>query len=303
MTNRRQHVVPYFYLKEFFPGFVYRRGEQSPRFTKKAKNISVRKNYYGKSEEDLLMPLDKMNSVIENEAAPILKRLKDDVTTIGRSEWITLSYFFANMQVRNPFYQESLRTTFRQMTDQVVEMAERMKESYEKAKAEGKEFHLPERQNIGGARSYSLEEIKKSMEELDAPEGHIKIAENLYYNIRDIASYIQKMSLHVIKAPDALFFVTTDTPLVLYSLSSGSPIGAGWANQDAMAMIPIDPKYCIMLAYREQPAIYSNILSPFDVHLWNINLIRYASHEVYSKYPYDIASDWMHRRGVWGKRK
>jgi hypothetical protein len=263
----------------------------------------VRKDYYGKSTDDLILPLDKMNSVIENEAAPIINKLKDDVTTITRSDWITLSYFFANMQVRNPSYHESFRQTFRQLTDQVTEMAERMMESYEKAKAEGKEFHLPEEPNISGERRYSLEEVKKSMEELEAPGGHIKVAEGLYYHIKDIASYIQKMSLHVIKAPDAHFFVTTDTPLVLYSLSSGTPLGAGWANRDAMAMIPIHPQYCLMLAYRGEPSIYSNLLTPTDIHLWNVNLMKYASYEIYSKYPYDLALDWMLRRGLWGRRK
>jgi len=303
MASRRQHFVPYFYLKEFSPGFVYRKGESSPRYTKKARNISVRKDYYGKSADDLIFPLDKMNSVIENEAAPIIDRLKDDVTTITRGDWITLSYFFANMQVRNPYYIESFRQTFRQLTNQVTEMAERMMQSYQKARAEGKEFHLPEEPNISGERKYSLEELKKSVEELDAPDGHIKIAEQSYYHIRDIASYIQQMSLHVIKAPGSHFFVTTDTPLVLYSLSSGTPLGAGWANRDAMAMIPIHPKYCFMLAYRGQPSIYSNILTPTDVHLWNVNLMKYASYEVYSKYLYDLALDWMLRRGLWGKKK
>ncbi len=207
MAGKRQHVVPYFYLKEFFPGLVYRRGESSPRYTRKARNISVQKNYYGTSEDDLIPPLDKMNSIIENKAAPILNRLKVDVTTIKQGDWIFLSYFFANMQIRNPSHHELLRKTFRQMTDQVSEMAERMKESYEKAKAEAKEFHLPEEPNISGDRGYSLEEVKTSMEELDAPGGHIKIAEDLYSHIKDIASYIQKMSLHVIKAPDAHFFI------------------------------------------------------------------------------------------------
>ena len=303
MTNKRQHVVPYFYLKEFFPGFIYRRGESSPRYTKKAKDISVHKYYYGKPEDDLILPLDKMNSVIESEAAPILARLKEDVTTINQHDWINLSYFFANMQVRNPSYHELLRTTFRHMTDQLIEMTERMKKSYEKAKTEGKEFHLPEESNISGERRYSLEEVKKSMKELDAPDGHITIAENLYYHIKNIASYIQKMSLHVIKAADAHFFVTTDTPLVLYSLSSGTPVGAGWANRDAMAMIPIHPEYCLMLAYRGQPSIYSNIVTPTDTHLWNVNLMKYASDEIYSKYRYDLALDWMHQRGVWSRRK
>jgi hypothetical protein len=29
--------------------------------------------------------------------------------------------------------------------------------------------------------------------------------------------------------------------------------------------------------------------------------MKYAAYEVYSKFPYDIALDWMLRRGIWGK--
>lgn len=302
MKNKRQHVVPYFYLKEFFPGFVYRKGAQDRRFTRKPGNVSVRSNYYGRPDDELILPLDGLNSVIESEAAPIIKRLMVDVTTINRIDWINLSYFFANMQLRNPSYHKMLRETFRHMTNQVTEMAERMKASYEKAKAEGREFPLPMGPAIDKERGYSLEEMQKSMEERDAPDGHIKIIEDLYSNIKDVASYIQKMSLHVLEAPGALFFITTDTPLVLYSLASGSTLGAGWANQDAMAMIPIHPKYCLVLIYRKEATIYSKVLTADEVHFWNTNLMKYASTEIYSKYSYDIAHDWMLRQGIWRKK-
>ena len=304
MANRKQHVVPRFYLKEFFPGFIYRKGEQSPRFTQKPSNISVRTDYYGKPNDSLIFPLDNFNSVVESETAPIIKRLmNNEITTISHRDWINLSYFFANMQMRNPSYHKSLRNTFRQFTNQINEMVERIKESYEKAKAEGKEFHIPERPKFPDEKGYSLEEVNKSMEELETKNGHIKIAEDLYFHVKDIASYIQKMSLHVIEATGGLFFITTDTPLVLYSLSSGTPVGAGWANRDAMAMIPIHPKKCLVLTYRGEPAIYSNTITANDIHLWNINLMKYASYEIYSKHSYDIALDWMLQRGMWSNMK
>ncbi len=302
MKNKRQHVVPLFYLKEFCPGFVYRKGAQVPRFTRKPGNVSVRSNYYGRPDDDSILPLDRLNSVIEDKAAPIIKRLMVDVTTINRSDWINLSYFIANMQLRNPFYHESLRETFRQLTDQVSDMVERMKASYEKAKAEGREFPLPMGPTIDNERGYSLEEMRKSVEERDAPAGHIRIMENLYSIIKDVASYIQKMSLYVLEAPGALFFITTDTPLVLYSLNSGSTLGAGWENQDAMAVIPIHPKYCLVLVYRKEATIYTKVLADDEVHFWNINLMKYASTEVFSKYRYDIARNWMLRQGIWRKK-
>jgi len=302
MKNKRQHVVPQFHLKEFFPGFVYRKGAQHPRFTKKPGNVSVRSYYYGRPDDDSILPLDRFNSLIEKEAAPIIKRLMVDVTTINRSDWIKLSYFFANMQLMNPSYHESLRETFRQMTDQVSDMVERMKASYEKAKAEGREFPLPMGPTINNERGYSLEEMHQAVEERDAPDGHIKIAAGLYSNIKDVAFCIQKMSLHVLEAPGALFFITTDTPLILYSLNSGSLLGAGWGNQDAMAVIPIHPKYCLVLVYRKEATIYSKVLAADEVHFWNINLMKYASTEIYSKYQYDMAHNWMLQQGIWHKK-
>ncbi len=188
------------------------------------------------------------------------------------------------------------------MTDQINKMTERMEESFEKARAEGKEFHIPQGTEARGKKGYSLEEFNRLMEELDAPDGHIKLAEGMYYHTLNITSVIQKMSLHILEAPGALFFVTTDTPLVLYRLSSGSPTGAGWGNQDAMAVIPINPKYCLVLVYRKKATIYTKTLAPNEVHFWNINLIKYASHEVYSKHRYDIARDWMQGRGMWSEK-
>lgn len=304
MGNRKQHVVPNFYLKEFFPGIVYRKGEKSPRFTKKARNLSVRTNYYGKPGDDLILPLDELNSVIESQAAPVLKRLiLGETTTINRSDWVTLSYFFANMQLRNPSYHETLRRSFRQMTDQINEMVEKMKASYEKAKAEGKEFHIPLKPDSSGQRGYSLEEVNKSMEELEAKDGNIKITENLFYHMRDIAAYIQKMSLHVLTASALGFFITTDTPLVLFSLSSGSPVGAGWGNNDALAVIPVHPKHCMVLCYRKERTIYTKVLARGEVEFWNIEMMKYASREIYSKHPYNLALDWMHDRGIWQREK
>jgi hypothetical protein len=109
------------------------------------------------------------------------------------------------------------------------------------------------------------------------------------------------MSLHVLEAPRALFFITTDTPLILYSLNSGSPSGAGWENPDAMAVIPVHPKYCLVLIYRKEATIYSRVLAPDQVNFWNINSMKYASTEVHSKYDYDIARNWMLRQGIWRK--
>ncbi len=203
--------------------------------------------------------------------------------------------------MRNPSYHEMLRNTYRNLTNQLNEMANKIQESIKQAKREGREFLIPKESTIDKEASFTLEEWNKSMKDIETENGHIKIAEDLYLNVREIASYIQKMSLHIIEASGRSFFITSDTPLVLFSLSSGTPLGAGWANQDAMATISIHPKKCLILVYRETPSIYTgrSIVNTQDVDVWNINLMKYASNEVYSKYEYGHALNWMLRRGIW----
>ena len=136
MKNKRQHFIPQFYLKQFFPGWVYRQGEQHPRGTKKTTNIAVQSYYYEKPGDDVLLPLDEFNSVIEKEAAPVIQKLISDSASIDQDDWITLSYFLANMQLRNPNYHKSLITSFRRDADQISELAEDMMRTFEEATPE-----------------------------------------------------------------------------------------------------------------------------------------------------------------------
>jgi len=303
MGNRRQHTIPHFYLKEFLhSGIVYRRGDKSPRFVTKPKNVAVRIDYYGGPSDDFDV-LDKMNSAIENWAAPVLKRLVFDVTAITRSDWIILSYYFANIYVRTPAFQDSMVSTYKEMTKQLNKMAEDMKKAYEKAKAEGKDLSIFSSPSFDDSPKYSLDEWNKWMEQLDQKEGRLDSISTFYSLIKDIAEYIQKMTFHILEAPGGLFFITTDRPLVLFSLVSGSPSGAGWGNRDALAAMPLDPKHLLVMCYRGKPAVYYKVLSNKDIQFWNIELMKYAVYEVYSKYTYDIALDWMLGKGIWKTKR
>jgi len=303
MSGRRQHTIPSFYLKEFLnSGIVYRRGDKSPRFVKKPKNVAVRINYYGGPSDDL-DALDKMNSAIENWAAPVLKRLVYDVHSITRSDWIILSYYFANIHVRTPAFQDLMIKTHKEMSKQLNKMAGDMKKAYEKAKAEGKDLTIFNSPASGDSPRYSLDEWNKWIEKLDQKEGRLDSLFSFYGLIKDVAEYIQKMTFHILEASGALFFVTTDRPLVLFSLASGSPLGAGWANRDALAVLPLNPKNLLVMCYRGKPAVYHKVLSNREVQFWNIELMKYAVYEVYSKYTYNIALDWMLRKGIWKIKK
>ena len=63
-------------------------------------------------------------------------------------------------------------------------------------------------------------------------------------------------------------------------------------------------KICLLImCYRDQPAVYHKVLTTKDIHFWNVELMKYAVHEVYSKYTYNIALDWMLIRGIWKRKK
>lgn len=298
MKNPRQHTIPRFYLNEFFPGFIYRRGEKSARFTHNAKNISVSTDYYGNPDEELI-PLDRMNTVIENEAAPVLKRILADVMTMSRNDWITLSYFFANMAIRTPTYHKVILQEYQHLAKELNKMGNDMLKTHKFAKEKGGDLTAFNQPHFSGEKRFHLTEMNKMIEEMEAEKGQIKVAEGLYYHTKTIAECIQKMSLYILTARGGSFFVTTDRPLILFSIVSESTLGAGWGNSDAMAVLPLNPKTCLALIYRGKPAVYDKELSIEEVNHYNIEIMKYAQNEVYSRYPYDIAADWMHRKGIW----
>ena len=303
MGKRRQHTIPSFYLKKFLdPGVLYRRGAKSPRHVKTPKDVAVHRDYYGRSS-DRFNGLDKINDMTETWAAPLLEKLIDDVASITHNEWVILSYYFANIYVRTPAFQDTMINTFKEMTEQLNKMTEGIKKAYEKAEAEGKDLSLFSTPTFNNSPGTSVDEWNKWIDKLDQEDGKLDNISLFYSLIRDIAECIQKMAFYIFEAPAGLFFITTDRPLVLFSLISGSPYGAGWERKDALAVLALDPKHLLTMCYRGEPAVYHRIPSAEDVHFFNVELMKYAISEVYSKYTYSIALDWMLRRGSWEIKK
>jgi len=203
----------------------------------------------------------------------------------------------------NPGIVYRMISTFKEMTNRLNKMAEEMTKAYKKAEAEGKDLSIFKAPSFYDSPRYSSDEWNRWAEGLAQKEGRLASMASFYRLIKDIAGYIQRMSFHILEAPGGLFFTTTDRPLVLFSLMSGSPLGAGWGNKDVLAVLPLDPKHLLLMCYRGKPAVYHTVLSVEDVHFWNIELMKYAVNEVYSKYTYGIALDWMLRKGIWKTKR
>ena len=164
MSGRRQHTIPRFYLKDFLkPGFVYRKGTKLPRSVKTPNNVAVNVNFYGAPSDDLEV-LDKMNTKIEGWAAPVIRKLVDDVTTITYDDWVILSYYIANMYIRTPAFHHSMTKLFQTHTQKLNKMAEYMKKAYEKAQSKGEDLSVFNSPNLDDAPKTSLDEWNKWME-------------------------------------------------------------------------------------------------------------------------------------------
>ncbi len=301
-TGRRHHTIPKFYLEPFFPGWCYHRQTASPRYHKNAKDVAVHRDYYGGSA-DVVQALDRVNSLIENETAPVLQRVVRDPASITRKDRVTLSYFFANIHVRTPSFHESMKRDFQKATEELNRMARAMVDRVREVKADGRDMSVLEMLPDDDSPKYTIDDWNKGVQELETENGRRGMMADLYQSIQDVAGYIQRMSLFILSAPGALFFVTTDRPLTLLSMSSDTMLGAGWGREDAFAMLPLSPRHFVTMFYAGPATVRGKELSTPEVRFFNDEMMKYASMEIYSKYPYNLALDWMRRKGRWSVPK
>jgi hypothetical protein len=194
MTKRqKQHTLPRFYLESFFPGWVYRRGKQAPHFRKKASGVTVKHDYYGKSGT-LEEALDKLNSAVENGAAPVYRKMLAEPLSITVHDWLILSYFFANIFLRTPTSIEEVRFMELQAATKALEMAIEMTKRMETNLQVDKElYHLLLDVPDSDAPSMTVEEMLSHAEKLAAKNGHRTAALDSYDSLPDIAEFIQNM--------------------------------------------------------------------------------------------------------------
>lgn len=286
----RQHTIPQFYLKPFLsPGWVYQKGASAPKKKRSPRNVAAQPNYYGEDEVDKKTP-DDLNSWIESYGAPVLKKLIENPCTITESEWIILSYLFANFAVRMPVVIEELRAMELKWTHEVNKIARRTGHS---------RFKFISQKLGEESPPTTLDQINDYATRLLEGSGHRVAANDTFGLLRDTAERINQMSFLALEAPSGLFFVSSDRPLAIESPQSGVPVGAGWGNPDAVGMIALHPSRFLFMFYQDEPS-YMQILATADkVELINLKTINFADQEIYSCFKYTEADDWMKGLGRW----
>lgn len=283
MADRRQHTIPQFYLKKFLsPGWVYRRGKDKPRSPDSTTSVAVHQDYYGRNKAER-KPLDELNKYIESEGAPSYTRLITDIKSITDYDWYVLSFVFANIFVRTPAHIEEWRDAVLKGTDEINTKAEKMIDRLISASLEGSDFS-EFRSETNDEPSTTLKQWNAHAARVKALGGHRIAAYDLFSTLPDIAECIRKMSFKIWEAPNNHFFLTSDRPLVLRSLSTGSRVRAGWENRDALGTIALSPSRFLSMFYYEPSGIYVVKATPEQVAGLNSETIRFAKDEIYSSF-------------------
>lgn len=107
------------------------------------------------------------------------------------------------------------------------------------------------------------------------------------------------MQFFLLDAPTESQFVTSDRPLALRSFPTGSRVGAGWGNRDAVGSIALCPRRFLLMLYGDKVGIFHKQCTPEQVADLNVETIQQAAREVYSQTDYPEAADWMNGKGRW----
>lgn len=288
----RQHTIPQFYLKRFLsPGWVYRKGESIPKWKRSPKSVAAQPDYYG---EDVggKATLDDLNGWIESWGAPVFNKLIDEPGAIKESEWVILSWLFANLAVRTPVAIEGLRAMELLWTQQINSIAERIGR---------RRFKFTSQELSEESAPTTLNEINEYAKKLRTEGGHRTAACDNFAQIESIAKCIYRMSFLVLEVSSDLFFVSSDRPLMIESSQSGVPVGVGWGNPDAVGMIALDPSRFLFMFYHEPPSFTQVPTTPDQVELINLKTMNLAYKEIYSPSKYAEVDEWMKRIGRWAR--
>lgn len=282
MTSRSQHTIPRFYLRRFLsPGYVYRRGANAPQRTRNPRRVAVRETYYGKRVVGR-RSMDEINSMVETTGAPALKKLIYEPAALTSDDWVDLAWLFANLALRTPANINELRGTELEAIRQINKILDAQIRA------------LPSGTVVDTS---NLDELNRSADRLRSAHGQLEAEP--FIALPAVAKCIQMMQFVLTEASDGSNFITSDRPLALRRFPSGSRVGAGWGNDDAMGQIALSPRHFMLMFYGIPGAVSLGNATPEQVEEWNEETLICADQEVYSAVEHQGAHEWMERNGRW----
>ena len=146
---------------------------------------------------------------------------------------------------------------------------------------------------------FGLNEINRSANRLGSARGQIEAEP--FIVLPSVAKCIQRMQFVLTEAPEGSGFITSDRPLALRRFPSGSRVGAGWGNADAMGQIALSPRHYMLMFFGIPRTISVGNATSEQVEEWNEETLICADQEVYGTVEHQGAHDWMKGTGRWSR--
>lgn len=291
-AGKWQHTIPRFYLNSFInPGWVYVRGSRWPKRVQSARKTSVKAEYYSvdSAKQPYSVDWEYVNSVVENVAAPVYKKISIDQTAISAEEKRLFAYFIANLWLRVPSHIEEMGGTILSAMESIDDMIKKQLATFA-----GKESAIPDLPpRRPGSFQFTLEEWKVELESMreEVKSGKPMIETTLSHTNK-LAPVIADMGWVVVDAPKDAFFISSDCPVVLTDFK-GSRVGAGWGNSNVFGTLPLTPSRAVVLSGSVRNVWAFLKASHQDVSEFNLRTISHAVDAVYSPRKLDLAQKWL----------
>lgn len=251
---KRHHYVPRFYLEYFTSAkgtfWVYDKAGDLPRH-QTPKNTAVEGYFYSitKPSGEKEHSLEKALAQLESIAKPILDRWQTAKARPTKEEIGNIVHFLAFMHSRVPRNVDAVK----QILEAVyVEELKHFAGNEEQFGRSWDEF-CGRQEKLGKPVSMSFEEALKTTREV---EDHFKIEMDekvaLAFSFEQasiIPHFLVQMNWCLCEAPGRHFFVTSDSPLVIFDpIGDGRAVfGAGLGLPGAEVTFPISPAVCLQI--------------------------------------------------------
>jgi len=247
--KKRHHYIPQFYLESFTDPrnepYIWVYEKRNPNVRKaKAVNIAFEKHYYSytlQSGEKDTETLENALADLENRAAPILQKIKNE-ETLSEQEKEVLSYFIAYSMTRVPNYRKNIEKIGEKIIKKSMIILASDRERFKSTikgyeKKTGKKTKVPIEDFIKAIMSKEID-VKTSPE---FSLGMMGIA-------KELAPIFYRMRWAFLRATDEYRYVTSDNPLYFFdpTNSQKSFNGVGLLNENIEVCFPISSEIMLL---------------------------------------------------------
>ncbi|RJO62184.1 MAG: DUF4238 domain-containing protein [Dehalococcoidia bacterium] len=239
---RRQHYVPQLLLREFVVDNKIRVFDldENTEFRTSTVNAAVANQFYDEHIADYHLSTETWLANLENEAAPIIKKLLDNpdtLSSLSTENEVSFSRFLAALRFRTPAFRERMEKTFADMLTEIKKMGKRqIYAQFDKAEAD---YHWADIENKPD--SWWFQETE--------PHQQTNITNHMLGEIQGYANLLRAAPWRIGRVPDSCRLYSSDNPISGY-LQPVRLVGEGGAFSSFTYYVPLSPKLLLEIMRR-----------------------------------------------------